>query len=92
MFLCCTINDVQPADSSSVCQPVPDEIIAPNVILVLRAKTDTTAVIQPKPPSFPLFLWDFETLFTPDTLCTLMIDAPSLGSQQSCDTTIAISP
>ena len=74
------VDDVQPADFLPVCQPVLDKIIAPNVIFVLRTQTDTTAVIQPKPPSFRLFLRDFETLFTPYTLYTLMIDAPSLLS------------
>ena len=67
-----------------------NEVIAPDVIAVLRAQPDTGAVVQPQPALLPLFCWHFQPLSPPQSLDTLAIDLPTRIPQQSRNPTIAV--
>lgn len=51
------INDHEYPKGFPIGRPCHDEIIAPDVILILWAESDTGTVIEPQPPSFRLLLW-----------------------------------
>jgi hypothetical protein len=60
------------------------------MVLVLRSKPDARSVIEPQSPAFWLFLGHLQTLPSPQTLDTLVVDLPSIIPQQRCDSPVTI--
>ena len=64
-------------DRFAVTGPIHHKIIGPNMVAMARTQPDTRPVIEPQPPSFGLFLRNFQPLLTPDALDTLVVHTPS---------------
>jgi hypothetical protein len=56
------------------------EVIAPDMISMLRAQPDAGAVIQPQSAAFRLSFWHFETFLTPESLDPFVIHVPTLAT------------
>jgi len=52
------------------------------MVTMRRPQTDTRAVIEPQPTPFRLLLGNLQPLLTPDTLHPLVVDPPTIPSQQ----------
>jgi hypothetical protein len=71
------VHDRQHPDLLAVVGLVLDEVVGPDVILVLRPQPDTRTVVEPQTPSFRLFARHLQTLLPPDPLDPLVVDPPS---------------
>ena len=71
-------------------RPVLDEVIGPDRVAVLGAKTDAGAVTKPEPPLLRLPGRDLQPFASPDALDTLVVDQPARRAQQGGDPTIAV--
>lgn len=84
------VNHNQQPDPSAVLQTFAEEIIAPNVVVMLRpflvTAIGTRAIIEP----LMLFLGHFEPFLAPETVHTLEIDQPAVFSQKDRYSAIAI--
>jgi hypothetical protein len=67
------VNDHQYPKGFAISSPCHDEIIAPDVILVLGAKSDTGTVIEPQSSSFRLLLWYLQSFHPPDPFYPFVI-------------------
>jgi hypothetical protein len=67
------------------------EVVAPDMVNMLRTPSHARPIIKPQPASWLLFLWNLQPLTTPDPLDPILVDLPACSSQQSCDPPIAIS-
>ena len=69
------------------------EVVSPNMIDVLRSKTNARSVIEPGSASLRLFHGNLEPLTTPQTFDSLVVQLlPSCISQHGCDPTITVTP
>ena len=66
------------------------EVIGPDITFVGWAQTNTGSVVQPKPSSFRLFLWDFKPLTPPSSVHTPNTDPPAFPIEQRCDPTVTV--
>ena len=67
-----------------------DEVVRPDVIAVLRPKTDARSVMQPQTAAFGLLVGDLQPLTPPDPLNPLVVDQPASLLQQSGNLAIAV--
>ena len=67
-----------------------NKVVRPDVVGVLRPKTDAGSVIEPKTSAFGLFGRHFKPLTSPDPGYPLSVHPPARVSQHRRDTTIAI--
>jgi len=84
------VDDVEHAVLPPVMGPILDEVVGPDVIAVLRPKTDARSVIEPQPPALGLFGGDLQTLSPPEALDPLVIDLPPRPAQELRDLAIAV--
>src|SRR5262249_31544179 len=75
---------------ASVMGAVLDEVVGPDMIVLLRPQPDARSVGQPEPAALGLLRWDLEPLALPDTLDPLVVDCPARLAQQFGDLAIAI--
>jgi hypothetical protein len=66
------------------------EVIAPDMIAVLRTEPHTGTVIQPEPPAFRLTLRYFQAFPPPEAFYPFVIDLPAVTPQQSGNTPVSI--
>src|SRR5262249_25778099 len=62
-----------------------DEVVGPDMIVLLRPQPDARSVGQPEPAALGLLRWDLEPLALPDTLDPLVVDCPARLAQQFGD-------
>ena len=67
-----------------------NKVVRPDVVGVLRPKTDAGSVIEPKTSTFGVFGRYFKPLTPPDPGYPLSVHPPARVSQHRRDTTIAI--
>jgi hypothetical protein len=67
-----------------------DEVVRPDVVLVLRPQTEAGAIRQPYTAPFGLLLGNLQPLTPPDPLDPLVIDEPARMPQQSGNLAVAI--
>ena len=67
-----------------------NKVLRPDVVGVLRPKTDAGSVIEPKTSTFGVFGRYFKPLTPPDPGYPLSVHPPARVSQHRRDTTIAI--
>jgi hypothetical protein len=67
-----------------------DEVIAPDVIAVLRTEPYTGTVIQPEPPAFWPTLRDLQAFPPPETFYPFVINLPAVTLQQRSNTPVSI--
>src|SRR5512135_2433246 len=66
------------------------EVVAPNMVRPLWPQSHTRTVIQPQPPSRPLFLRHFQPFPPPDPLHPILAHLPSSLFEQRRDASVAI--
>lgn len=67
-----------------------DEVVAPDMVAMLRPQADARSVVQPQAAPLPLSPGYFQPLTAPDPLNPVAADLPAGGDQQRCDPPIAI--
>ena len=68
-----------------------DEVVAPDMIAMLRPQADARSVVQPEPAARSLLPGYFKPLTAPDPLDTITADLPAGVGKQRCDPTIPVS-
>jgi hypothetical protein len=68
-----------------------DEVVAPDMVAMLRPQTDARSVVEPEPAARPMLPGYFQPLMTPDPLDPITSDPPAGLDQQRCDPAIAVS-
>ena len=67
------------------------EVVRPDVIAVLRSKTDARSVMEPQTTAFGLLLGNLQPLTPPDPLNPLVVDDPAcLAPQHPRNLAIAV--
>jgi hypothetical protein len=84
------VDHVEHAVSPPVMGAILDEVVGPDVVLVLRPQTQARTIRQPQTTPFGLLVGDLQPLTPPDPLDPLVIDAPARIPQQSRDLAVAI--
>jgi len=69
---------------------MPDEVVAPHVVLPLQPKPHARTIVEPQSASWFLLLWNLQPFATPDTLHTILAYPPAGLLQQRRDPAIAI--
>jgi len=67
-----------------------NEVVRPDMILPTWTKSHAGTIVQPEPSPFGLLLWYFQPLPSPDSLNTLVIDAPAFCPQQTGNAPVTI--
>jgi hypothetical protein len=67
-----------------------NEVVAPDMIAMLRSQPNAGAVVEPQPPSRLLPFGYFKPLTAPDPLDAITANLPASFLKQRCDPTIAI--
>src|SRR5262249_38452302 len=75
---------------ASVMGAVLDEVVGPDMIVLLRPQPDARSVGQPEPAALGLLMGDLEPLALPETLDPLVVDCPARLAQQFGDLAVAI--
>src|SRR5271165_1622798 len=66
------------------------EVVAPNVIRTLRSQPNARPIVQPQPPTGPLFLWYLQPLATPDALYPIFAHVPASTLQQRRNSSVSV--
>ena len=66
------------------------EVVAPYVIRTLRPQPHARPIVQPQPPTGPLFLRHFQPLATPDALYPILAHLPTITLQQRRNSPVAV--
>jgi len=80
------IDHAEHAEDLSIMGAILDEVIRPDMALVLRSEPNTRAIIQPEPSAFGLL----QPFTSPDAIHPLLIHMPAIASQQGSDPAITI--
>ena len=67
-----------------------DEVVAPDMIAMLRSQPDAGSVVEPEPASWPMLPGYFQPLTAPDPLNPITTDLPASIGKQGRDPAIAI--
>lgn len=67
-FLRVFIDDTEKSEFTAFCCLIPDKVENPDIILMLCAQPDTSAVVRPYPAAFRLFAWQLQSFLVPDML------------------------
>lgn len=86
------VYDRQDLDGTAVVSAVCHEIIGPDMVAMGGPEPDTRPIAPPQTSAFGLRFWNLQPLLTPDAFHPLVIDPPTLSSQQGCDTAIPVTP
>ncbi len=86
------VDDRQDLEGPSIMCPVRYEIIGPDMVTMGGPEPDTSPIVEPQPSAFGLLLGNLQPLLTPDAFHPLVIDPPTLSSEQGCDTAIPVTP
>ena len=74
----------------SVVRPVLDEVVGPDVVVMLGPQPDARSVRQPEPSAFGLLPGDLQPLASPNPLDPLVVDEPACSAQQLGDLAVAV--
>src|SRR5271157_5004024 len=66
------------------------EVVAPNVIRMLRSQSHARPVVQPQSPAGPLFLRYLQPFATPDALYPIFAHLPAITLQQRRNSPISV--
>lgn len=75
------VNDGEYPERFTIARTFTDEVVSPDVILMLRSKSQAPAVTQPQSSTLRLTRGNLESFLTPDKLDSLAVDSPSLIAQ-----------
>ena len=85
------IDQSQQSELTIVMGPRLNEVVAPDMVAMLRSQSDAGSVVEPEPAAWPLLPGYFQPLTTPDLLNAITSDPPAGVGKQGCDPAIAIS-
>jgi hypothetical protein len=85
------IQDRQHLVAASIAELVVNEVDAPDVVRVGRAKPDDRAVLVIEPSAFLVPLRKLQPFLAPETLHLLVVHVPALDAQQLGDHALAVS-
>jgi hypothetical protein len=68
-----------------------NEVVAPDMVAVLRSQPDARSVVEPEAAAWPLLPGYFQPLTAPDPLDPITSDLPASIGEQRCNPAIAIS-
>ena len=86
------VDDGQDLDRTPVVSAVCHKIVGPDVVAMRGPEPDTRPIVEPKTSAFGLLLGNFQPLLTPDAFHPLVIDPPTLSSEQGCNPAITVAP
>jgi hypothetical protein len=86
------VDDRQHLDRTTIVRVIYHEVIGPDVVAMGGPEPDTRPIIEPQTSPFALLLGNLQPLLTPDTFHSLVIDPPTLSSDQGCDTAVPVTP
>jgi len=66
------------------------EVVAQDMVGVLRAQPHARPVVEPQPPAWLLPLWNLQSLTTPDPLHPVFADLPACPLEQRRDPAVSI--
>ena len=89
-FACELIDNTEHPECLSVVGAVGDEVVGPHMVGAFWPQTDARSVVEPEPPPFGLFCWDFQPLTTPDALNTLPVHHPPRCPQKRRDPAVSV--
>jgi hypothetical protein len=84
------VHNGQDLDWTAVVSAVCHEIIRPDMMAMGGPEPDTRPIIEPHTPSLGLLLGNLQPLLTPDAFHPLVIDPPTVSSEQRCDSAIPV--
>jgi hypothetical protein len=84
------VDHVEHAVSPSVMGSILDEVVGPDMVLMLWPQAKARAVRQPQTAAFGLLVGDLQPLTPPDPFHPLIVDPPARIPQQSCNLAVAI--
>jgi hypothetical protein len=67
-----------------------NEIVAPDVILMLWPKTDTQTIVEPQSTTVRLLHWNSQSFTPPQSLNSFVVHTPAFFARHHRDSTIAI--
>ena len=86
------VYDRQDLDGTAVVSAVCHKIIGPDMVAMRGPEPDTRPIVEPETSSLGLLLGNLQPLLTPDTFHPLVIDPPTLSSEQGCNPAITVAP
>jgi hypothetical protein len=86
------VYDRQDLDRTAVVSAVCHKIIRPDMVAMRGPEPDTRPIVEPETSSLGLLLGNLQPLLTPDTFHPLVIDPPTLSSEQGCNPAITVAP
>ena len=86
------VDQIEHAHSPSIMRERADEVIGPDMILMLRAQPYARAIIEPQPPSRLLLLGNLQPFAAPDSLHSILPHVPAGFAQLDRDPSIAVPP
>ncbi len=90
-FMCELVDHVEHPVFPALMRAILDEVVGPNMVRPLGAKTDAGSIREPQPAALGLLGGNFQPLAPPDALDPFVVDDPAGGrSQKLRDLPIAI--
>lgn len=79
-------------DGTTVMSTVCHEIVGPDMVAMGGPEPDTRPIVEPETSAFGLLFRNFQPLLAPDAFHPLMIDPPTLSSEQCSNPAITVPP
>jgi len=85
------IDHIEHPKAPALMRPSEDEVIGPDMILVLGSEPDARSITEHQSASFTLFFRHFESFLLPDSFDPFVIDTPALKPEHRGDPAVAVS-
>ena len=86
------VDNRQYLDWTTVVSAVCHELIGPDMVAMGGPEPDTRPIAEPESSAFGLLLRNLQPLLTPDAFHSLVINPPTLSSEQCRNPAIAVPP
>jgi len=86
------VDNRQDLDGAAVIGAVCDEIIRPDMVAMGGPEPHARPIVEPERSAFRLLLRNFQPLLTPNAFHPLVIDPPTLSSEQCRNPVIRVAP
>ena len=86
------VDDRQDLEGTAVVRAVCHKIIGPDVMAMGGPEPDTRSIVEPQTSTLGLLLGNIQPLLTPDAFHPLVIDPPTLSSEQCRNPAITVTP
>jgi hypothetical protein len=86
------VYDRQDLEGTTVVSAVLHKVVGPDMVAMGGPEPDTRPIIEPQTSAFRLLLRNLQPLLAPDAFHPLVIDPPTLSSEQGGDKAIPVTP